>query len=1011
MASIRIFGTMAIAVVLGFSGPAIGVAQLATSERTVPTSVYYVGFNALYDGDYLRSALRTFQSECRGSIKTVQSRWIDSICYETMCGECYYQMGMFDKAMAHYTAALQLFQSFPDWMSKVQFSPVIRPAGAGRKIVPWGTSSRQSQLGVYPKTVPILQGQLTLNESYSTGIVQRANMFPITPQEIVRATALAMRRRAMLLGPASKYDSLTNDVLAAASRSIGTPNHWSEVWVDLERGLALSAAGKDSQAVANLNKAVAAAGTYDHPMTCVALLELGRLAMRRGEYPAAAQFFEEATYAAVNYSDGIVLEEAFRCWFLTHVISNSKDFFKPLESAILWAKRNNLRQLHASLLLCAAENRVILGQLRQATAALEEARAVIGRHDMGNGDIGARFQYLSALTAFQQQRIGDGNAALAKAMDYMRHGSLWRFQIAWTDQLYVGGGVTPRAAAELFAEVLREPRAGDWLADPMESIASLMAPIPSAMEHWFELTLDRKEAAVSLDVAERIRRRRFFESLELGGRIESLRWLLEGPKDRLTQEAMLQRQDLLTRYPAYEQLSQKLQRIRDSLAKLPLTPDTKAAVQEQMRGLGEMASLGARQEAMLREIALRREPAEMTFPPLCKTLAMQKRLPDKHAALVFFATARRTYGFLLNNERSTMWEVGPTASLTKPIQTMLHELGQYQQNQELTVKGISESKSKWTVASQHLMEALFKGSSADFSQPFDELIIVPDGVLWYLPFEALQVTADAKSQSWVTRFRVRYAPMLSLVAAPGASRAAGNTAVVVGRLYPRAEESVAREAFEQLAKVVPGAVAIKAPPPAPTSIYSTLFRQLVVLEDIPAAEQNQNPYDWSPAPIDRTKKGNSLADWLALPWGGPDVVVLPGFHTAAEDALKKVKPGPLGNEVFLSVCGLMANGARTVLLSRWRTGGQTSFDLVREFVQELPRTTPADAWQRAVLVVSDSRVNFEAEPRIKRAPTDEPPRASHPFFWAGYLLVDCGAVSDKTSPEGAKPSGKPRTSK
>ncbi|MEN6406557.1 MAG: CHAT domain-containing protein [Thermoguttaceae bacterium] len=1010
MTHTRVFRTAVTAAIVVLTWPMAGVAQLASSERTVPTSLYYVGISAMYDGDYLRSALRTFQTECRGSIKTTQSRWIDSICYETMCGECCYQMGMLDEAIKHYTAALQLFQSFPDWMSKVQFSPAIRLAGAGsRKMVPWGTSLRQSQLGAYPKTVLILQGQLTLNEAYQTGIVQRANGFPITPQEIVRATALAMRRRATLLGPASKYDSLTNDVLAATSRSIGVPNHWSEVWVDLERGLAFSAAGKDSQAVACLQRAMTAAGTYDHPMTCVALLELGRLAMQRGEWPAAAKFFEEATYAAVNYSDGVVLEEAFRGWFLTHIISNEKGFFKPLEPAILWAKRNNMRQLQASLLLCAAENRIILGHSRQATAALEEARAVIGRRDMGNGALGARFQYLAASAAFQQQRISDGNAALVKAMDYMRRGSLRLFQVAWTDQLYVGGGVTPRAAAELFAEVLREPRSNDWLSDPMESLASLIVPIPLAMEHWFELTLDRKEAAVSLDVAEQIRRRRFFKSLELGGRIESLRWLLEGPKDRLTQEALLQRQDLLSRYPIYDQLSQKSQRIRDLLTKLPLTPNTQAAVQEQMRGLNELASLAARQEAILHEIALRREPADMAFPPRCKTLAIQKQLPDKHAALVFFATSRRLYGFLLNNQRSAMWEVGSMASLTKPIQNMLHELGQYQQNQEMTVKGISEPK--WIAASQRVADVLFKGSAADFSQPFDELVIVPDGILWYLPFDAMQVTADAQPQSWMTRFRIRYAPMLSLVFTPGASRAAGNTAVVLGRLYPRADEAVARKAFEQLVKVVPSAVAIKSPPPAPTSVYSTLFRQLIVLEDLPAIEQNQGPYDWSPAPIDRTKKGNTLADWLALPWGGPDVVVLPGFHTIAEEGLKKVRSGPPGEEVFLSVCGLMANGARTVLLSRWRTGGQTSFDLVREFVQELPHATPADAWQRAVLVVSDSRVNLDAEPRIKRVPTDEPPKAGCPFFWAGYILVDCGKAPEKTSSEGAKPGEKVRSGK
>ena len=49
----------------------------------------------------------------------------------------------------------------------------------------------------------------------------------------------------------------------------------------------------------------------------------------------------------------------------------------------------------------------------------------------------------------------------------------------------------------------------------------------------------------------------------------------------------------------------------------------------------------------------------------------------------------------------------------------------------------------------------------------------------------------------------------------------------------------------------------------------------------------------------------------------------------------------------------MSTGTRTVLLSRWRSGGQSSLDLVREFTQELPHTTPADAWQRAVQVVSN----------------------------------------------------------
>ena len=54
-----------------------------------------------------------FDSESRSSIKTVQSRWIDSICYETMCGECYFQMGRLDEALQRYTNALELYRVSP----------------------------------------------------------------------------------------------------------------------------------------------------------------------------------------------------------------------------------------------------------------------------------------------------------------------------------------------------------------------------------------------------------------------------------------------------------------------------------------------------------------------------------------------------------------------------------------------------------------------------------------------------------------------------------------------------------------------------------------------------------------------------------------------------------------------------------------------------------------------------------------------------------------------------------
>ena len=82
---------------------------------------------------------------------------------------------------------------------------------------------------------------------------------------------------------------------------------------------------------------------------------------------------------------------------------------------------------------------------------------------------------------------------------------------------------------------------------------------------------------------------------------------------------------------------------------------------------------------------------------------------------------------------------------------------------------------------------------------------------------------------------------------------------------------------------------------------------------------------------------------------------------------------------------------RTILLSRWRTSGRTNLELVREFVQEHSHATATEAWQRACLLARETPLDAQNEPRLKGLEeADDVPTADHPFFWAGYLLVDTG---------------------
>ena len=59
----------------------------------------------------------------------------------------------------------------------------------------------------------------------------------------------------------------------------------------VELGVALAAVGREGQAVTYLQRSVVAGGEFDHPLTSVALFELGRLAMIRGDFPPPGKYF------------------------------------------------------------------------------------------------------------------------------------------------------------------------------------------------------------------------------------------------------------------------------------------------------------------------------------------------------------------------------------------------------------------------------------------------------------------------------------------------------------------------------------------------------------------------------------------------------------------------------------------------------------------------------------------------------------------------------------------------
>ena len=194
--------------------------------------------------------------------------------------------------------------------------------------------------------------------------------------------------------------------------------------------------------------------------------------------------------------------------------------------------------------------------------------------------------------------------------------------------------------------------------------------------------------------------------------------------------------------------------------------------------------------------------------------------------------------------------------------------------------------------------------------PFDagrQVVIVPDGFLWYVPFELFTIGENPL----IATHQVRYSPTVSLVLGDGRNnRPVTRTTVIDGPFSLDDDEALREELLQTVTDRIDSAEILPAGFPGLGSQIGPISNQLVVLQDM--QDTQRGGCDWSVTP---KRNGSSLNDWMKIPWSQCDVVCLPGFKTGVDASLKQHANG---NELFLASVGLLASGSRTVALSRWR---------------------------------------------------------------------------------------------
>jgi len=809
---------------------------------------------------------------------------------------------------------------------------------------------------------------------------------------------IAIYRHGVLLGPLARESAALDAVEAALARHAAPPNHWSHVWLDIALGAACWSQGKPEAAGPLLTRGLVIGNQFDHGLTAWGLIVLGRIALDADQPQRAAELLEEATFAAADCGDARALEEAFARLATASCMAGERGV-PPIIARASDQMRRGPQALRARLLAIEAEQFAASRDTRGAAAKLREIDPRLLRATAGRGALGARVAYARSLLGYAAGDEPAGDAALGEAIAIAKQRSPRLYQTAVLTELFRAGSnaVPDRVAESLLAGLLADPVGRDFAIDPLDALAVVSAERGDAFAAWLAIA-SRRDPDSAIDVAEAGVRHHWLAAQPLGGRRLAVDRLLAADARGLDPQVAARRAALLGERRDLFDVVERMTRIRGEIAAALAAadpPPVDAAAYQQ---------LAARRSLLVAEIAAGREDVPLAFPPLLTAAEIRGRLEPRQLMLSFRWTSSGLVGLLESRERFATWQVRQAGGLPAEIAALAKEMCLFDPAAPVVASRLGEGD--WRGAAERIERMLFENSRVALAEGIDELVIVPDGWLWYLPFELLPIGSPADPAGsgrplLRDRCRVRYAPSRSLAVMERHDRGPAAVGVHIGRIARGAKPDAAAEIDHLHAALPEVQVALlDAATVAPPALSAAACDTLLVLDAVPG-EGPVAAWPLLPAAGGRHPHPLTLGEWLAPPAKRPTRVLLPGLETAMAGGLAK-PPQRAGEELFFASTDLVAAGAETAVLSRWRMGGKACTDLMTEFLRGALGAAgrpAADAWQRAVDVVIAEPPDAAREPRIRDADAAPLTAPAHPLFWSGYMLVDCGA----TGPEAAAP--------
>ena len=151
-------------------------------------------FAEFYRADY-KDAEREFRRGYNAAYRFGTRRYLDSVCFLTMIGECHFHVGNYSAAIESYEEALKLYLSYQSesWQSRLRIPPSIQAdqtAYTSARIT-WGKSNRGAVAARVPTTFGVEFGRRDSSRAFQEGgLVDNARIRQVNVTEIMRCTAL-----------------------------------------------------------------------------------------------------------------------------------------------------------------------------------------------------------------------------------------------------------------------------------------------------------------------------------------------------------------------------------------------------------------------------------------------------------------------------------------------------------------------------------------------------------------------------------------------------------------------------------------------------------------------------------------------------------------------------------------------------------------------------------------------------------------------------------------------------